>query len=362
MSNISKDKEKKFYKLKLYFKNNFVNERENLTFYGDPSVAKDYFEREFKKQKVDCKTFYNRKQKQKQNKLEVCDSDTDGGLDFLLRAATAAFRSDEIEDVKSGVVVDVGEELKTTEELRSTGKTTSSECETYSETKSEITEKEEHDNIKPEIIDSNEIIPIPNISSTNIHFYQNCNESRLEYLFRIPFLVQLATNTCNLEMLKYIVDEAVTEDCIIKTAYLDVVQGRSKWYDQVVNILNTTPDYYIANTSPMFFGRCIVVNQFSYGTFGILTGINNNPETHYLFNPFTAIPIERMDDTIKELKYKYDKWTSEGKLIRFVRRVIIFYILNEELTHIEQRVSHCDSLELFEVDLDGFVHSKITKQ
>jgi hypothetical protein len=152
-------------------------------------------------------------------------------------------------------------------------------------------------------------------------------------------------------MLKYVIDEAVTEDCLHKAAMIaDTYRGRDKWYLQFVAILNSVPDYYLANASPMLFRRCICLKQYAYGTTGVMTGINSNPETDYLWNPFKSVPVYKMDKKMKALKEKYDLWISEGKLIRFVSRCIIFFMLNEEMTHIEQCVLFCQSFELFEVN------------
>ena len=74
----------------------------------------------------------------------------------------------------------------------------------------------------------------------------------------------------------------------------------------------------------------------------------------YLWNPFKTIHVEKMDEKMKSMKAKYDKCIIEGKLIRFVSKVMMFFMLNKEMTHIEKRVSYCESFEIFEANVEDF--------
>ena len=196
--------------------------------------------------------------------------------------------------------------------------------------------------------------PFVTFSPRNPHYQQYSNETRLDYLCRVSTLFQSAINSYNLEKLKYVIYETFAKNCINKPPYLDEFQGRGKIYAAISAVLNCVPDFFIANTKPMYFGRCIVMKQYAYGTTGVLTGLNNSASTDYLWNPFKALPTEKMDEKMKAMKLNYDKWISEGKLIQFVQRCIIFYMLNKELTHIEQRVTHCESFEIFEANVEDF--------
>ena len=71
----------------------------------------------------------------------------------------------------------------------------------------------------------------------------------------------------------------------------------------------------------------------------------------YLWNPFKTIHVEKMDEKMKSMKAKYDKCIIEGKLIY---KVLKFYMLNKETTHIEKRVAYCESFELFEANVEDF--------
>ena len=201
---------------------------------------------------------------------------------------------------------------------------------------------------------ANEVMHVITFSPKNPYYTQMMNESRLDYLIRVPILLQAAINSYNLEKLKFLINEVATEDCLLKVSYLEVYHGRDKWYDQLVTILNTVPDLYVANTPPMLYHRSIVMKQYRYGTMGALTGINNNAKKDYLWNPFKTLPVEKMDAKMKSMKATYDKCIIEGKLMHFDYKVIVFYMLNKEMTHFEQRVSYCESFELYEANVEDF--------
>ena len=130
--------------------------------------------------------------------------------------------------------------------------------------------------------------------------------------------------------------------------------GRDKIYARQVAILNSIPDFYVAYTAPMLFRRYVCFKNYAYGTSGAMTGLNNSPKTDYLWNPFKAYPEEKLTEKMQALKVKYNKWMSEGKLIRGVHKTIFFFVMNEEMTHFEQRIVHSDSLELFEAKVEDF--------
>ena len=340
-------------KLKEYFKNNSIDKNDKVDFRGNSSGAKNYFENTTpKKQKRECDT--TECQIITHPESSSCEN-LDGGLELLYYAAAAAFGSEGWENESSES--DDENELNNRHVM-----TTSSSTELKN--KLTITSLPHHErkssvlsDITVEInIDApcNVSVPCITFSPKNPYYPQMNNESRLDYLCRVPSLLQAAINSYNLEKVKYVINDAVSEDCILKSASLNAYSGRNKWYDQLETVLNCVPDFYVANTQPMLFRRCIVFKQYSYGTTGVLTGINNNPKKDFLWNIFKATPIEKMDDKMRTLKIKYDKCISEGKLIRFVRKVILFYMLNKEMTHFEQRVSYCESLELYEANVEDF--------
>jgi hypothetical protein len=349
----NEDKEtctKQFLFLKKYFlNNNAIGKKDDLIFNGNSAAAKDYFTNASKKQKLGPEVHQANNSSSSNiahvnlrtsavfgSTYEMSTKTKESGLDILYRAAAAAFESTDSENCSNATLSDDAiESVQTSNEI--------------------IDENEASDVEASDISDNNnEIMPIVTFSPRKPQYQAMTTESRLEYLCRVPSLIQVATNSSNLEMLQYILDETVTEDCLHKFTFMDPCRGRDKWYLQIAAVLNSVPDYYIANTSPMLFRRCICMKQYNYGTMGVLTGINNSPTTDYLWNPFKAVPFEKMDERMKANKILYDKCMSEGKLVRFVQRSILFFMLNEEMTHIEQRVAYCESLELFEANVEDF--------
>ena len=71
----------------------------------------------------------------------------------------------------------------------------------------------------------NEIIPIITYSPRYPEYRPLRKENRLNYLCRVPSLLQAAINSSNLEMIKLIIDEAFTENCLCKTPYMDAYRG-----------------------------------------------------------------------------------------------------------------------------------------
>jgi hypothetical protein len=265
----------------------------------------------------------------------------ENGLDILYRAAAAAFESNNSENDTTTITTEPDDDI---EKLQTCNKITMT---------AEIEEANIIDKLgKSKNNCKNEMLVT--FSPIAPQYEPTTSESRLEYLCRFPELLQAAINSSNLEMLRYILDESVTEDLLTTIDNMYDCRGREKWYLQSVAILNSVPDFYVAFTKPMLFRRCICMKQYCYGTTGVLTGLNSSPQTDYLWNPFKAIPFEKMDERMKEYKVLYDKCMSEGKLVRFVKRSFLFLILNEEMTHIEQRVAHCESFELFEANIEDY--------
>ena len=319
--------------LKKYFKG--AKRNKYLTFNGDSTIAKNYLKDVMRLKKIkmhdyDCDFNENKCN----DTYDIC------GLKLLYHAAIASDESEHYNRSMSSTST-FNEEIKQDKSI------TENKLLSDSFTEFEI-------EIQNEMKRSPETIRIVTKCPSNPQYRQNSNESRLDYLYRFPTLQQAAVNSYDLTNLNYLTNEVFTVDCVIKSQFLNEYRGRDKWYDKYVAVLKTIPDFYLANTSPILYGRCIVIKQYCYGTTGVQTGLNNSSKTDYLWNPFKALPVEKMDAKMLALKAKYDKFLSEGKLCKFSRVMIIFYMLNEEMTHIEQVVSYCDSFDIFESNIDEY--------
>lgn len=180
------------------------------------------------------------------------------------------------------------------------------------------------------------------------------SETRSEYLLRVPFIMNSSINSYNLKKLKSVMDDAFVDDCVTTLGNLTLdrniltLNGRQSLYDHFVAVLNNAPDFhYVMHSKPKYYGRCITFINISYATIGNQTGLSTDKTSH-LWNPFAAIPVEKMDDQMRELKLIYDHLLSRNVLIRLVGIYLCTHKLNKELTHIESRNIRCISIHLTE--------------
>ena len=170
-------------------------------------------------------------------------------------------------------------------------------------------------------------------------------ETRLQYLLRVPSLMQNATNASDYDKLKLVIDDAFTENCYVKTAYVDLCHGRDNLLQVIMTTKMNIPDYYLLYSEPKFYKHCISLKQFSFGS-GIKNKLDGNTQ---LWNPFeNKTMIEKMNEDMLKLKQQYDKYMSEDNSCRFVFKAVAFFILNKEMTHFEARIVKSVSLQLFE--------------
>ena len=209
------------------------------------------------------------------------------------------------------------------------------------------------ENIKAESIEFAEAISKTKIQTAPKQIYSHLplpNESRMKYLLRVPSIMQAAINSSNFVLLKNLLDFAFTENCLYKTPYLEPIYGRDLILKTFKTVVNVFPDWFILFSKPQAYHRCITVAMHLTGTGGRRTGIELQPnESDYLYNFLKCIPEENMDEKMLILKQKYEKIMSENKLFRVVQVSTLFLVLNEEKTHIEKRIVHNHSFDLFEI-------------
>ena len=184
-------------------------------------------------------------------------------------------------------------------------------------------------------------------SAITPRYMQLLFETRVEYLMRVPYLIQCAINSFDLKKLKRLIDATFTENMAFKTNPVGIMKGRQLFYEHYVAILDIVPDFYLLNSKPKIEGRFIYCNHYSYGTSGNQTGLSIDKKSH-LWNPFANKSIEDMDEKTRELKIKYDTILSKNMFVRFVHKTKCTLALNTERTHIVAFHLQDFSLELFE--------------
>ena len=137
------------------------------------------------------------------------------------------------------------------------------------------------------------------------------------------------------------IDFAFTEDCFIKNPYLNPFSGRELLLTLYKHMLTIAPDFHLLFSKPELYHRAITVAVYVTGTTGKRTGLTpQEQKLDYLYNFFKCVPESRMDSKMLTMKVQYDRLLAENKLFRFEQKSTVFYILNEEKTHIEKRIVH----------------------
>ena len=125
------------------------------------------------------------------------------------------------------------------------------------------------------------------------------SETRLEYLMRVPSLLQCAINSCDLINLRSLIDEAYIENCVFKCEPLSIVmRGRRMLYEKYATEMNAVPDFFVIYSKPTIEGRYICTKSYAYGTSGNQTGLASAQKAH-LWNPFADKHIKMDEKMLK---------------------------------------------------------------
>jgi hypothetical protein len=171
-------------------------------------------------------------------------------------------------------------------------------------------------------------------------YKQGINENRINYLLRFPSLLQIAMNSSNKCMLREIISDTFTNDCLVKIFFTNTFKvGRDKLYESHTEMLRLIPDVCIVSSPPILNEKelTITYEHIVTGTSGKIFGLPSNSKTETI-NPF-KIPTELMDDNLRLQSEKYDNFMSQNKLFSFQLKAIITLQLNEDMTHFEKRIA-----------------------
>ena len=201
---------------------------------------------------------------------------------------------------------------------------------------------------------------VPNIPSENrmetvsqnrrgaefIQSLQFPNEPRLHYLLRFPQLYQEYMNSSNLEKLKMLVYDVITEHCVFHIQTSPPIVGVDKIYQMQCMTLKSAPDWYVLFSKMKRIKKRIwALRSKSCGTlpYNLLS-----METAKSYWNFVDMSIEKLDGFHQLQKQKYDTLISQNKMIKFERSATWYFFLNRECKKFEKVMAYHAQLEIFE--------------
>ena len=175
---------------------------------------------------------------------------------------------------------------------------------------------------------------------SNVSYDPN-NESRLEYLMRMPKLLFGCMNAGDRKSVKKILQEAFQPDCQLRTSALGhSVIGVDKIRDLILSLFAGSPDLIITHTDVEYNLRVLSCTMISHGTL-----ISETPDG-YLH-----------DDLKHDKKNKNKEFLEQKKLLQTVRKAgyyprfrgseFVHFIINKDLTHIENFILIRKDIKVF---------------
>ena len=176
--------------------------------------------------------------------------------------------------------------------------------------------------------------------------FQREREPRIKYLLRSPKVWQECTNSGNLEKLKTLFDDILSEDCIQLNGFSPPIVGREKIYNVQVSIQRNIPDFCVFYSNIVRSKkRLITMKGNSFGSFPYAN--SSCDKTVNAWNFFETTPYEMLDEYHKLQKQKYDTLKSQNKIIKFERRATWHIILSRDLRHIIKLMTYDVKNDIF---------------
>ena len=180
------------------------------------------------------------------------------------------------------------------------------------------------------------------ITTTLQHPY----EPRLKYLLRFPQLYQEFMNSSNLEKLKMLVYDVLTEHCVFHIQTSPPILGVDKIYNMQCMTLKGAPDWYVLVSKMKRIKRRIwTLKSKSFGTLPHNMTLLDKKSSYW---NFVGTPIESLDEFHQLQKQKYDTLVSQNKTIRFERTARWYYFLNRDCKQFEKVMAYQTHVEIFE--------------
>jgi hypothetical protein len=175
---------------------------------------------------------------------------------------------------------------------------------------------------------------------SNIAFDPN-NETRLEYLMRMPKLLFGCLNAGDNKSVRKLLEEAFLPDCQLRTSALgSTLTGLDKIRELFLSWFQACPDLIITHSEVEFNVRVVSCVIVSHGT------RISEPVGDYLY-----------DDLKYDKKNKSKDFVEQRKLLQSIRKAGVFprfrgsefvhFIVNNELTHIENFILIRKDIKVF---------------
>ena len=177
------------------------------------------------------------------------------------------------------------------------------------------------------------LLPLYSPPKLQITTLRKVNEPRMKYLLRSLKLWQELRNSGDMEKLKVLLDDTLTEECLMFLhSTLPPIIGRQKIYEQNVSYNQNIPDLCLFHNNIVRTKKRVIT--FNANSFGTLPYANANDRTTWSWNFFESVPIEKLDEHHQLQKQKYDTLKSQNKVIKFERKCVWFAMLSRDLKHI----------------------------
>ena len=171
-------------------------------------------------------------------------------------------------------------------------------------------------------------------------------ETRTKYLLRFPRMYQEFMNSSNVEKLKVLLYDTLTEDCVFHILTSPPIVGVRRIYDMLCSTLLSSPDFYVlVHDIKYSHRRHITCLATSFGTIPYVDSITTS-ETSY-WN-FTGMPLQQLDDFHQTQKQTYDRLISQKKTIKFKRVTRWHLYLNRQELKFKKSMAASTRLEIYE--------------
>ena len=172
------------------------------------------------------------------------------------------------------------------------------------------------------------------------------NEPRSKYLLRFPQLYQEFMNSSNLEKLKALVYDVITENFIFHIQTSPPIVGVDKIYEMQCMTLRSAPDWYVLfSKMKRIKNRIWTLRSKSCGTlpYNLLS-----METAKSYWNFVDMSIEKLDGFHQLQKQKYDTLVSQNKMIKFERTSKWYFFSNRDCNQFDKVMAYQTQVGIFE--------------
>ena len=176
-------------------------------------------------------------------------------------------------------------------------------------------------------------------------FFPFPDEPRIPYLLRFPKLIQIALNSGDFKMLKGLLDQVTTNDCLFLVESIPPIVGKLDIVETFRAFIAVSPDSIVFVSNVKHAKRRII--SFKVTTSG--TFLFQNPKDTML-GIVDKYFVESMGEDMTSMKLLYNRCKMEKIGMKFKVKSLAVCGVNEELTEIEKIMSKTISLSIHEAD------------